>query len=78
MTLIAFSVLVVVAELVLWANARRNRYGRTADGAFLAAAIGFAGMAFVPDEDVALWSLVLALAATFVLFVLAFNKGELK
>lgn len=75
---IVLAVLIVAAELVLWAGARSNGYGKTADGAFYAAVIGWAGVALVPDDDVAMWSVLLAVAATITQMAMAFNKGELR
>ena len=75
---IVLSVVIFAAELVLWYGARRNRYGRAADGALLVAAIGWAGLVFVPDEQVANWSIVAALLATLCLTAMAFNKAELR
>jgi cyanate permease len=75
---VAITVALIAALLFLWLTARRYRYGRTADGAFYAACVGYLGLAFFSDREVRGWSFVLGLASTAVLAVMAFNKGELR
>jgi hypothetical protein len=74
---IVLAVLILAAEVVLWAIARAaNFYGKTADGALLAAAIGWAAFVFLPADEVAFWGLILAVVATVCLYAMASNKGE--
>lgn len=66
-----------VGTLACYAMARRNGYGRTADGVLVAVILGNVLTVLGRHTDWVVWPLILLLVASVCLVVMALNKAEL-
>ena len=78
MTILILTIVVVITSLYLWVLARRARYGKAADGAWLCVVGGWAAMYALAGTVRIGWPLLLAIAGALCLTAMAVGKAELK